>query len=342
MTGQAEREIILQLLFGSEAVAQHVAPGPDDPEKAVVRMAQLREPACLSRRKQGVNVRGGAPHLRNQSLGRNPARPGLTGRLNDQFSQYTSMTCDTQKHYTAMTPAKPPVEPPRLRQGSRAHRRHHAGDGLDDRVRHLHRERRCRAPGEFARPADCLLADRRGADHHRGAQLRRTGRRHATRRRPVCLSARSLRTPLGIPLRLDPLRRHPDRHHRGRRGRLRQIHRRVPAVDLGEQLPARLRQDRPDHAATAGDRRDRTSDRRSTRAASAPARWCRTFSPSRKSHRCSALVGLGFLLGRNPQAIAGQLPPISGAAADWSFDYRRAGRDQPWSARCSRPTHGTT
>jgi APA family basic amino acid/polyamine antiporter len=51
------------------------------------------------------------------------------------------------------------------------------------------------------------------------------------RRRPVCLPPRGPRPALGIPLRLDALPRHPDRHHRrGRRG-VRQIPRRLlPSV----------------------------------------------------------------------------------------------------------------
>jgi hypothetical protein len=61
--------------------------------------------------------------------------------------------------------------------------RHHARDGLHDRLRHLHRERRRGAPGQIARPADRLLDRGRAAHHDRRAELRRTRRRHAARGR---------------------------------------------------------------------------------------------------------------------------------------------------------------
>ncbi len=35
VAGQTQREVVLQLLFGREAVTQDVPPGADDPEEAV-------------------------------------------------------------------------------------------------------------------------------------------------------------------------------------------------------------------------------------------------------------------------------------------------------------------
>ena len=49
------------------------------------------------------------------------------------------------------------------------------------------------------------------------------------RRRAIRLPARSLRPALGLPLRLDLLPRHPDRLHRRRQHRLRQVPRRPGA-----------------------------------------------------------------------------------------------------------------
>ena len=71
--------------------------------------------------------------------------------------------------------------------------------------------------------------------HHRRAQLWRTRRCDAASWRTICLPARSLRTPLGLPVRLDDLRRNPDRHDRCRRRGIRKVYRRVLALDIGWQ-----------------------------------------------------------------------------------------------------------
>ena len=86
--------------------------------------------------------------------------------------------------------------------------------------------------GRFARAADRRLAGHRLPDHRRGAQLRRTGRHDAARRRPICLSARSAGAAVGISLRLDAFSGNPDRNHR-RRGRgLRQVSRHLLSFDF--------------------------------------------------------------------------------------------------------------
>ena len=100
-------------------------------------------------------------------------------------------------------------------------------DGLDDRLRHLHRGGRHRAAGGFAGPDDDDVG-RHGADHHdRGAQLRRTGGGYAAGGRAVRLPARSLRSAGRVPVRLDDVPGDPDRHDRGGGGGLRQVHRRL-------------------------------------------------------------------------------------------------------------------
>ena len=101
---------------------------------------------------------------------------------------------------------------------------HHAGDGLDDRLGHLHRGRGYRAPGAVAGAADRDLGCHRGAHPDRGAELRRTGGRHAARGRPVRLPARGVRPAERIPLRLDAVHGDPDRHHRGGGRGVRQVH----------------------------------------------------------------------------------------------------------------------
>ena len=120
----------------------------------------------------------------------------------------------------------------RSNQSSRAGGRHHAGDGLDDRLGRVHRGGGYCAPGAIAGPADADVVRHRGAHADRGAELRRAGRRHAARRRAVRLPARSLRAAVGLPVRLDHVPGDSDRHHR-RRGRgLRQVRRRLLSVDL--------------------------------------------------------------------------------------------------------------
>ena len=89
--------------------------------------------------------------------------------------------------------------------------------------------------------------------------------------------------------------------------------RRLRPVDLRAELPGRQRQDRAHHAAAAGHRRDRVSHAGRTRAASAPARWCRTSSRSPRSAALLGLVGFGFLLGRNPAGGGRATSPTSGA-----------------------------
>ncbi len=73
-------------------------------------------------------------------------------------------------------------------------------------------------------------------DADRRAQLRRTRRCHASRRRAIRLPARIPRPALGLSLRLDDAARHSNRHDRSRRDRIREIHRCHDAVVLAHGL----------------------------------------------------------------------------------------------------------
>ena len=130
----------------------------------------------------------------------------------------------------------------------------------------------------------------------------------------------SLRPGLGLPLRLDDASRHPDRHDRSRRHRLRQIHGRDRAVVLG--LAMDLEDSAPSVRGNCGS------------ASSAPTTWdsiartCSRFSPS------SSLPGsirAACALGKIVQniftvakiGIARRLWCCSG----WFFDRRRSRRE---------------
>ncbi len=92
-----------------------------------------------------------------------------------------------------------------------------------------------RQPGLAAR----RLAADRTAHRRRRALLRRAGGDDAARRRAVRLPARGVLAAVGLPLRLDAVSGHPDRHDRRRVGRLRALLRRAGAVDRRRQLPDR-------------------------------------------------------------------------------------------------------
>src|SRR2546426_494256 len=113
----------------------------------------------------------------------------------------------------------------RPRGATRPSRRDRAGRRLDDRLGHLHRLGRHRAPPAGARLAARGVGHRRGA--HRGgrAHLRAPRRRHAARRRPVRLPDRAVGAAVGLPLRLDARARHSNRHDRGRGRGLRDLRR---------------------------------------------------------------------------------------------------------------------
>src|SRR5438067_2237211 len=117
----------------------------------------------------------------------------------------------------------------RPRGATRPPRRDRAGRRLDDRLGHLHRLGRHRAPAAGARLAARRVGHRRGAHRDGRAQLRAPRRRHAARRRAVRLPERAVRAALGLPLRLDAGARHPDGHDRRRGGRLRHLCRRAVA-----------------------------------------------------------------------------------------------------------------
>ncbi len=85
---------------------------------------------------------------------------------------------------------------------------------------------------EFSSTLDRRLAGDRFHDHRRRAQLRRTRRHDAPRRRPIRLPPRIAWTPLGISLRMDLISRHSDRHHRSRWRRVRQVSRHLLSRDF--------------------------------------------------------------------------------------------------------------
>ena len=231
----------------------------------------------------------------------------------------------------------------RPRQGPRTGRRHHAGDGLDDRLRRLHRGRGYLAPGAIARPDDHDLGRHRGAHPDRGAQLRRTGRRHAARRRAVRLPARSVRPAVRIPLRLDAVPGDPDRHHRRRGGGVRQI---SPAssfpgspprttcsaaasVGLTTQQLLAIADARPPDAGS------------NTRGIRTGAIVQNVFTFAKIARAAGTGRSRASWSGRNPAAVAAQLHGF--------LAQRRAGASTPsgwwawpWWARCSPPTPGTT
>ena len=124
----------------------------------------------------------------------------------------------------------------RTSQRSRPDQRHHAGDGFDDRLGHLHRFRRDLPRSGFSRLADRRMAGHRIHDHRRRPQLRRTGGHDAACRRPIRLPARSAGAAVGLSIWLDAVPGDPDRNHR-RRGRgLRQVSRRLLSLDFFLQL----------------------------------------------------------------------------------------------------------
>ena len=121
---------------------------------------------------------------------------------------------------TEFTPRPRPV---RLDDGRRR---------LDDRVGHLHRLGRHGADHRQPRLAARRRGSLTGAAHRRRrALLRRAGRDDAARGRTVRLPARGVLAAVGIPLRLDAVPGHPDRHDRRGLRRLRPLLRRARPVD---------------------------------------------------------------------------------------------------------------
>ena len=95
------------------------------------------------------------------------------------------------------------------------------------------------------------------------ALLRRAGGDDAQGRRTVRLPARGPLARGGVPLRLDPLRGHPDRHHRGGGGGVRPVPQRARALHqpgrlspAGPASPARGARRHPARALAPADRGD--------------------------------------------------------------------------------------
>jgi len=110
-----------------------------------------------------------------------------------------------------------------IRKGSGPYQLNDAGDGLDDRIRHLYCFGRDQPGSELSGVVDRSLARDGFHDDRRGAELRRAGCDDAASRRPVRLSARGSRAAMGLSLWLDAVPRHPDRDHRRSRCRVRQV-----------------------------------------------------------------------------------------------------------------------
>ncbi len=111
------------------------------------------------------------------------------------------------------------------------------------------------------------------------------------------------------------------------------------AVDLGPELFDRNRQSRAHHAAACGHRRDGLLSAVNMRGIRTGAMVQNVFTFA-KTAALLGLVAIGFLLGRNPQALARNFDRLLGGAG-WTFT-RCAWWASPWSARSSRPTPGIT
>jgi len=90
VTGQAEGEVVLQLLAVAETGLQKILPVGNNAQEAVRRMAHLEEAA----RFQGPwrQERRGIVNLGDQSFRTDPVSPGFAGRLRQGCLQTTSMT----------------------------------------------------------------------------------------------------------------------------------------------------------------------------------------------------------------------------------------------------------
>ena len=102
-------------------------------------------------------------------------------------------------------------------QSARTDQRHHAGDGLDDRLGHLSGFGGNCARSEFAGTFDRGVAGHRVHDDCGCPQLWRAGGDDAAGRRAIRLSARGARAAVGVPLRLDAVSGDPDGDDCGRR-----------------------------------------------------------------------------------------------------------------------------
>ena len=77
MAGEAEREIVLQLLFGREGFAEDVLPAAQDADKAVGGITQVDEALGFGfgQGKEGCRI----ANLREQGFGRDPFGPRRPG-----------------------------------------------------------------------------------------------------------------------------------------------------------------------------------------------------------------------------------------------------------------------
>ena len=165
-------------------------------------------------------------------------------------------------------------------------------------------------------------------DRDRRAGLCRAGGDDAEGRRTVRVPPGGPLAGRGVPLRLDPLRRHPDRHHRRGRGGVRPVPERAGAGGQSRRLPAagtapparraRRHPARPLAAARRGDPLDRCSSPGSTSAGSA-----RRGDPDgvhrgqgRARSRCWCCCGLTLF--RQPDVAAANFADFWGTG-DWTL-----------------------
>jgi len=92
VTGQAEGEVVLQLLLPLEVGVQDVLPVGENAQEAIGRVAVLDETAGFAGGQPRLQKRSRAANLRNESLRADPLSPGVARRFDDRGGQTTSMT----------------------------------------------------------------------------------------------------------------------------------------------------------------------------------------------------------------------------------------------------------
>src|ERR1700719_1975343 len=146
-----------------------------------------------------------------------------------------------------------------FRSRHRALRRHDDCRGLDDRLRYFHCGRWDLTPDRLSGWIAAHL-DYHGLAHGvGGAFLRRTGCAFSSRRRTICIFARSLLPAVGISVRLDAVPGNSDGHYRRGCRRLRALPRRAVPLDFAHGLDRSANgaflevRDKPVRAATRRD-----------------------------------------------------------------------------------------
>ena len=207
-------------------------------------------------------------------VGRRARRPRDAGRRRHSDVLRRAVSTETKPSTSRQRLGSPLPSRQRIRKRSRPDQRHHAGDGLHDRLGHLYCFRRNCARDRLAGAADRGLAGDRLYDHRRRSQLWRAGGHDAAGRRAIRLPAGSAGAAVGISLWLDAFSGHPDRDHCGGRRGLRQVSRHLLSLHFFLELdPAFLEgsadSHRPDGAGQHGCRAEHAEPGRD------PGRGCR-------------------------------------------------------------------